>query len=182
MIPYSSQQQCPSCGFGSWTSLGVGGTLDGPPAVGTAPGGWIVAFGLGTDTSGVLYRNSQQWDDTWGGWVSLGGTVSRGPVVANNANGALEVYAIQGGSSTYQNKLYRKTQLDNWLNWVEIGSSSWHVGLPGVGRNLDGHLELFARQDGPTNGQGARPMYNMWQNGANNLNWSCCGSLFGDWP
>ncbi len=171
-MPYYSQQQCPSCGFGGWTSLG--GVLDGPPVVGTTSDGRMVAFALGTDTSGALYRNSQQSDGSWSGWVSLGGLSSRGPVIAKDQNGALEVYVIQGGSGTYQNQLYRKTQLDNWYSWTLIGGD-WHVGLPGVAQNQDGRLELFGRGDD-------RSLYNMWQNTPNDLNWTCCSNLGGQWP
>jgi M6 family metalloprotease-like protein len=106
------------------------------------------------------------WNVGWSAYHTLGGGMKGKPVVAQNADGRLEVFV-------------RGTDNALWHIWQQPGGwSGWHSlggGLtadPVVGRNKDGRLEVFAR--GLDNG-----LWHIWQTFQAGQPWSGWHSLGG---
>jgi hypothetical protein len=100
----------------------------------------------------------------------------RSPVVARNADGRIEVFAV--GSDT---QLYHKWEYDSngdWSSWVSLGGS-W-PGQPAIGMNTDGRLEIFIVGN---QGQSGAALFHAWQTSpGSDLSWSNWTALAGDWP
>jgi len=100
----------------------------------------------------------------------------RSPVVARNADGRIEVFAV--GSDT---QLYHKWEYDSngdWSSWVSLGGS-W-PGQPAIGMNTDGRLEIFIVGN---QGQSGATLFHAWQTSpGSDLSWSNWTALAGDWP
>ncbi|HEX6523884.1 MAG TPA: protein kinase [Streptosporangiaceae bacterium] len=131
-----------------------------PTAV-TWPDGHIQVFArLGDGTLGTAtQRNAAKFAD-WSAWDRLGGRLGSAPVVALNSDGNPEVFAV-GSDHTLVH--------DYWLNGAWAGVSALpggkaFTGVPAVGRDQDGRLELFARTL-----SGA--IQNVWQNSAGSGPW-----------
>src|SRR5579875_308561 len=90
----------------------------------------------------------------------------RSPVVARNADGRIEVFAV--GSDT---QLYHKWEYDSngdWSSWVSLGGS-W-PGQPAIGMNTDGRLEIFIVGN---QGQSGATLFHAWQTSpGSDLSWS----------
>jgi C1A family cysteine protease len=96
----------------------------------------------------------------WGGWASQGGVLTTEPVVAQNADGRLEVF-VRGTDNAMWHK-WQTAPSNGWSGWASRGGVLTSV--PALGRNHDGRLEAFVR--GTDNA-----CWHMWQT-APNGNWS----------
>ena len=98
-------------------------------------------------------------------WQSLGGQISM-PIVANNKDGRLEVFA-QGTDGALWH-IWQTKPNNGWSSWQSLGG--W-ITQPTVAQNADGRLEVFAR-----GADGA--LWHIWQK-APNSGWSEWQSLGG---
>ena len=98
-------------------------------------------------------------------WASLGGQISM-PIVANNADGRLEVF-VQGTDGALWH-IWQTAPNNGWSDWHSLGG--W-ITTPTVAQNEDGRLEVFAR-----GADGA--LWHIWQV-APNSSWSSWHSLGG---
>ena len=76
-----------------------------------------------------------------GGSGSLAGDVTSDVVVASNADGRLEVFAV-GPKGTLETT-FQTAPNSGWSGWFSLGGDL--EGRPSVGTNDDGRLEIFAR-------------------------------------
>ena len=101
----------------------------------------------------------------WNGWAALDGSLSGGsPVVGQNADGRLEVFAISPiGQLSH---VWQLTPGGAWSSWAGLGAPAGvSLVLAVVGRNADGRLEAFSfGSDGA--------LWHIWQT-APNGGWSC---------
>ncbi|GEM_PF-1507445 len=73
-------------------------------------------------------------------WIDLEGDIDGEPVIARNAQGRLQVFAVSGGRVWH--KVEAKAGSDRWNGWYDLGG---HVSEPPVvARNADGRLVVFA--------------------------------------
>jgi hypothetical protein len=126
-------------------------------------------FGCGVDRGWYDDWFAEQPDGQGGNhWSSLGGSVEHGPVVAQNLDGRLELFALD--AHAHLQDLAQAVPNGGWRsNWVDLGPppSPSAGGNPIVARNLDGRLDVFLRaSDGV--------IYHRWQQGAG-------GALTADW-
>ena len=170
-------QTSPNGGWSDWASLGS------PPAEflgAMAPAanadGRLEVFGrVGLMSSGGLYHLWQTAPGNgWSAWDNLGGGI--GPqflLVAANADGRLEVFAVSTGPGELEH-IWQNTPGGGWSGWSTLGS------LPGgfpvqlsVGRNANGRLELF--------NVGVGGLWHNWQTtpGAGWAGWSRLGQPSG---
>jgi M6 family metalloprotease-like protein len=107
------------------------------------------------------------WNVGWSGYHTLAGGMKGKPVVAQNADGRLEVF-VRG----LDNGLWHIWQLSGggWSGWHSLGGGM--TADPVVGRNNDGRLEVFIR--GLDNG-----LWHIWQTFNANQPWSGWHSLGG---
>ncbi|MFL5780487.1 MAG: GMC oxidoreductase [Thermoleophilaceae bacterium] len=101
---------------------------------------------VGRGPAGLLGGMWQTQPGQWSVWTDLGPALSVDPVVAESADGRLEVFAI--GRDGF---VGRRAQLDHtgragWSGWEQIGPPE--SGRPAVFQNGDGRLELFAAGPG----------------------------------
>lgn len=75
-------------------------------------------------------------------WASLGGTITTGIAVGNNADGRFEVFVRGTDGALYHRWQTRPS--NGWnAGWSSLGGQV--IGTPAVGRNADGRLEVFAK-------------------------------------
>jgi acylphosphatase/peptidoglycan hydrolase-like protein with peptidoglycan-binding domain len=148
-----------------------------------------LGHGLGlahsTDPSAVMYayyggpRRELTADDVSGiqsiygarfRWASLGGVIFD-PVVANNQDGRLEVFARGTDGALWQ--IWQTAPNNGWSGWASPGGGI--QGPIAVGRNADGRLEVFVRGN-----DGA--LWHIWQTAPNNgwSGWSSLGGVIWD--
>ena len=144
---FHAWQQTPG---GTWsTFVSLGGLWPGTPSAAYDAQGIVHVFGLGTDR--VIYRTQQRrdatgaitWDKNFG---AFSGHWLSDPVVATNADGRLEVFAIGA-----DRQLYHSWQ-DGSGTWIDplVSLGGQWLGTPAVGLNYDsatktGRLEVFGR-------------------------------------
>ena len=154
-------QQSP--GSRSWNGpkqLGTTAVTSDPTAVTWSDGHIQVFARLGDGALGAASQlNAASFAD-WSAWQPLGGHLGSAPVAALNQDGSPEVFAV-GSDHTLVH--------DYWLNGAWAGVSALpggktFTGVPAVGRDEDGRLELFARTSSGT-------IENMWQNSAGSGPW-----------
>jgi M6 family metalloprotease-like protein len=92
------------------------------------------------------------WKSSWSGYLTLGGGLKGRPVVAQNADGRLEVF-VRGMDDALWH-IWHGGPNHGWSNWESLGGRI--TTDPAVGRNKDGRLEVFAR-----GGDGA--LWHIWQ-------------------
>jgi hypothetical protein len=100
-------------------------------------------------------------------WSSLGGQLWGNPVVAQNADGRLEVFAVGPSNALYH--IWQLTPGGAWSGWSSLNGNL--TGNPVVGQNADGRLEVFAA--GTSNA-----LYHIWQQTTGG--WSGWSSLNGN--
>jgi len=113
----------------------------GKPNVGKNADGHLEVFR--TDAEGqLLHRWQKLSDGNWSGWCSLGGNLLPGVALANEVDGALDVFGVERGSGALG--LVRQTAPNSldWSEWTNMGGTL----QPdiAVGQDLDGRLEVFA--------------------------------------
>jgi hypothetical protein len=151
---WHARQIAPNGDWTGWDSLGQppGGVSSHAPAAARHANGCLEAVVISDDGS-VWHRGQITPNgDAWSAWQPLdrpgGQAATATPVLAQNQNGHLEVFVVQGDD----NPSNRKTI---WHTWQQAGAgwSGWHsLDQPGssaydaiaVARNTDGRLELFA--------------------------------------
>ena len=95
------------------------------------------------DADGVLrYRWQRQPGGDWSGWFSLSGSWLPGLAVATNADGEIEIFAVDRAEHAL-NCIEQRRQTHNWSGWTVLGGQ---VVVPPatVGLNADGQLEVWA--------------------------------------
>jgi hypothetical protein len=171
---WNIRQSSANGSYTGWNAFGSPGVaLDDRPGLARSADGRLELFIRGTD--GHLYH---QWETgvgtfAWSGWNTFGaGSTPAGglidhPVVGPGADGRLELFLTGSDGNIYH---AWQTQASNgWSAWVSEGSAgggfdSFGAAAPGLGRNGDGRLELFAvARDGN--------LYHKWQTAAGN-GWS----------
>ncbi|HEX2295965.1 MAG TPA: matrixin family metalloprotease [Actinomycetota bacterium] len=99
-------------------------------------------------------------------WGSLGGAIFD-PVVANNADGRMEVF-VRGTDNALWH-IWQTAASNGWSGWGRMGGV---IQTPiAVGRNSDGRLEVFARGSDSA-------LWHIWQTRASN-GWSGWASMGG---
>lgn len=163
---WNIRQSSANGSYTGWNAFGSPGVaLEDRPGLARSADGRLELFIRGTD--GQLYH---QWETSvgtfdWSGWDTFGasstpaGGLIDHPVVSPGAGGRLELFLTGSDGNIYH---AWQTQASNgWSAWVSEGSAgggfnNFGAGAPGLGRNGDGRLELFAvASDGN--------LYHKWQ-------------------
>ena len=131
--------------------VSLGGFLTSEPVVGMNADGRLEVFVKGSDEA--IYANPQNTpgSTTWAGFYRIGGTLSSAPAVARNADGRLQLF-YRTGLSRSAVEIYTVSQNapgdDKWSDEISLGGQS--AGVPVVGRNTNGTLQVFIQWQ-PTN-------------------------------
>jgi ligand-binding sensor domain-containing protein/signal transduction histidine kinase len=125
------------------------------------------------DAEGELYHKWQKESGgDWSAWISLGGWLSPDVALAKEANGRLDVFAVDKMSKLLRWKQQTDpTRAENdWSSWATLGASIAFRPSPVAAQNQDGHLEVFA-----VDTEGV--LRHIWQtNSASSTNWQgWCG-------
>jgi hypothetical protein len=136
-----------------WQSAPGSGSWDGPVALGSErtssdpavvawPDGHIEVFARLADGSlGTASQLGTAVTSGWSGWSSLGGSLAGPPTVALDSRGDPQVFAVSSTGS-----VMRKYFEDGaWQSWDTLPGGRVFTGVPAVGTNFDGRLEVFAR-------------------------------------
>jgi hypothetical protein len=107
-------------GWGDVGNFGVGAKPG--MAVGINPDGRLEVFGV--TTAGVVWHRYQNVaGGSWTPWYSMGGSgLDSQLMVANNANGALQVFAISGNDLAIWTN-YQTTPGGGWNGWFSMGNA-----------------------------------------------------------
>jgi hypothetical protein len=136
--------------------------------------GILNAFVLGTD--GICYYKTETAANSpasWTSWSSLGTNkwaTDAKPVIAQDQNGALELFIVGSNQSVYHN--YQSSGA--WHGWVSLGGTFAQNIRPCIGPNADGRLEIFLNL---ANGA----MDTSWETSVNGTTWFSWFSLGGTW-
>jgi hypothetical protein len=166
---WNVRQTSPAGSYTGWNAFGNPGVpLDDRPALARSADGRLELFIRGTDNQ--LYH---QWETavgtfSWSGWtpfnadsIPAGGLVDH-PVVAPSADGRLELFLTGNDGNVYHS--WQTAASNGWsTRWLSEGSAGggFAAAAPGLGRNGDGRLQLFAvGRDGN--------LYTKWQTAASN--------------
>jgi hypothetical protein len=170
------QQPLPAGGWSAWGSLGApGGVSLFMMEVGRNADGRLEAFAPATD--GALWHI---WQDPgaaggWSNWASLGapaGGKAGSPAVGRNADGRLEVFALEITGALWHIWQDPATAT-GWSGWADLGAPPGvSLEAPAVGENADGRLEVFALE---INGA----LWHAWQDPTSPTGWSGWDSLGG---
>ncbi len=177
---YTSQTTTISAPWNAWSSPIGNGDNVGHLAAARDANGLIEIFSRGAE--GWIWVNKQAYQNCTGSsscfpiatWAPVfrNAPLASDPVVIRNSDGRLEIFAV-GLDETLQHT-YQLTD-GTWTlhGWIPLGGRI--EGLPAVGVNLNGMLEVFVRatQDNANNHHHA---YHIWQtaNGAEE-NWNSTG-------
>jgi hypothetical protein len=91
-------------------------------------------------TNSVLYHDTQQANGTWSGWSSMGVYAQGVPTVGRNADGRLELIAVDLGSSL--GHLWQTAPNGGWSGWASYGGTT-SSRMPDVTVHRDGRMEVF---------------------------------------
>jgi hypothetical protein len=120
----------------------------GDPIVGRDADGMLEVFFVGNDSSQQIYyaRQTSSSSHMLDMFVPLGGygSPNRRPTVGQNADGRLEVFAVDPNTQLYQSWQKTASNKSQWNDegWVPLAGPL--LDDPIVARNADGRLELFA--------------------------------------
>jgi photosystem II stability/assembly factor-like uncharacterized protein len=146
--------------WSGWTSLASpAGVNLAQPNVGQNADGRLEVFAIGN--FGTLWHIWQLAPaGGWSSWTSLGtppAVAALGqPVVAQNADGRLEVFASELNGSVWH--LWQTAPSAGWSGWDNLGGEPTND--VGIGQNADGRLEIFAEARAAT---GPHPLWHRWQ-------------------
>jgi astacin len=155
-IYYARQTSSSSHTLDMFVPLGGYGSPNRKLTVGQNADNRLEVFVLASNNQ-LYYRwqktasNKSQWNDD--GWVPLGGPLLDDPVVARNADGRLELFAVFGNNRTLchrwqttrvKDNTGKDTDKWNWSDgWDGLGGY-WSVrNTPAVALNAEGRLEVF---------------------------------------
>ena len=93
------------------------------------------------DAGRLCYRWRKASNGSWSTWCSLGGALSRGVSIVNNADGEMIVFGVDrtNGAVVYITQL--TTNSLDWSSWAQLGGN--FEGPPVAAKNADGRLEVF---------------------------------------
>ena len=131
------------------------------PAVIAWPDGHLEVFArLPDGTLGQATQLSTASETGWSTWSSLSGHLAGPPLAALDDTGHPQVFALgpDGGLGV---DAYANGQ---WQGWRALPGGKAYTGMPAVGMNQDGRLEVFART-----ASGA--IDHVWQNPGNQARW-----------
>lgn len=74
----------------------------------------------------------------WSAWRPLGGPRNAQMAIAPNADGRLELLAINGETAQH---IYQTGPSKEWSGWEEFGTAGRYIA---AGTNADGRIEVFA--------------------------------------
>ena len=140
------------------------------PAIAQNADGRLELFGVGLD--GHLYHTWQTTKNNsseWAKWAPLGGggPLPSDPVVAQNADGRLEVFVVASNGQLYH--LWQTAPNGTWSNPTSLGGQWSPLRRPAIAQNADGRLEMFMVGSG-------RQLYHRWQTEPSSSNqWSSDG-------
>jgi len=118
--------------------------LVGKPVVGRNADGQLEIFKI-NEAGELMHRWQKQSTGDWSSWGSLGGSVLPGICVVNNAEGQMEVFAVERLSHSLAYTRQETTNGLDWSGWTSLGGT---VNPPlAAGQESDGRLELFAVDD-----------------------------------
>jgi hypothetical protein len=133
-----------------WQSAPGSGSWEGPVALGSQrtssdpvmvawPDGHLEVFARLADGSLGTASQLGAMVTSWSGWSSLGGALAGPPAVALDSHGDPEVFAV-----SLDRSLIRKYFEDGkWQSWDTLPGGRAFTGVPAVGTNFDGRLEVF---------------------------------------
>lgn len=156
VIGYSEAEQCWIC-KNSW-------------GIGWGVGGFFKIAYDDFKFNGQLYpfygANNVQLAAT--GWSSLGGQINTRPVVGNNKDGRLEVFARGIDGALWH--IWQTAPGNGWSGWASLGGGL--TSNPSVISNTDGRLEAFVRGND-------NALWHKWQTAPNNgwSNWVSLGGV-----
>ena len=138
------------------------------PAVVAWPDGHLEVFArLADGTLGQTSQLSAASETGWSGWGSLGGHLAGPPQAALDGTGHPQVFAVGPdhgiGVDAYAN--------GRWQGWRPLPGGNEYTGMPAVGMNQDGRLEVFARTTSGT-------IAHAWQNPGDLTHWGGPLTLF----
>ena len=141
--------------------------------------GRLEIFAVGLD--GHLYHTWQTTKNNsseWAEWAPLGGggPLPSDPVVAQNADGRLEVFVVASNGQLYH--LWQNAPNGTWSNPISLGGQWSPLRRPAIDQNADGRLEIFMVDSD-------RQLRHKWQTEPSSSNqWSPDWSPFGPerWP
>ena len=131
-------QVAPNVNWGDWKALPGVTAISAPSATVNLLGETsVVVLAANHEVFLTTNRNS---DGAMTHWRSLGGSLSAGPVIALNADGRREIFAVGTDGALWH--VWEVSLGGGWSPWATFGGS--FVGTPTVAMNADGRLEVFA--------------------------------------
>jgi hypothetical protein len=131
-------------GSGSWNgpvALGWESTSSDPTMVQWPDGHLEVFVRLGDGSLGTTSQLGATVTSGWSAWSSLGGSLAGPPAVALDSSGDPQVFAV----SSYGSLMRKYFEDGAWQSWEALPGGYEFTGVPAVGTNFDGRLEVFAR-------------------------------------
>jgi hypothetical protein len=104
--------------------------------------GRLEIFAIGDDRDLIHTRQVDAGGEQWEEWQSKGGGITSAPVVAQNADGRLEIFVRGPAPSGELRHIWQESPGGSWSSWESLSGEIF--GEPGVGRGADGQLEVFA--------------------------------------
>jgi hypothetical protein len=158
--------------------VSLGGFLTSEPVIGMNADGRLEVYVKGSDDS--IYANHQITlaSTTWSGFYRVGGNLSSAPAVARNADGRLQLFyrtAVPRASVAIWTVSQNSPGESKWSDESNLGGLS--AGVPIVGRNTDGTLQVFIQW------QFSNELRTVWQqspNGPYTLTWLNLGGALSD--
>jgi acylphosphatase len=166
----------------NWNSLWGQFSLKARPAVARNADGRLAVFMVFLDRRLYVTSQIKANDSTraaWDGWNVLGMQYlwPDDPVVAQNADGRLEVFLV-GSDRRLYHKWQTAANSSTWSDgWASLGGQWSHRRRPAVAQNADGRLEVFlVGLD--------KQLHHRSQTAANSSQWSEIWTVLGgqEWP
>jgi hypothetical protein len=150
-------------GSGSWDSpVELGSVIiRSSPAVVAWPDGHLEVFALlDHGHLGHIWQRGTTARASWSGLVSLGGSLAGPPAAALDSAGHPEVVAV----ATNLHLVHDYYASGSWAGWSQLPGGPLFAGVPAIGMNQDGRLEVFVRS---TDGD----LLNVWQQSQDPAQW-----------
>jgi serine/threonine protein kinase len=150
-------------GSGSWDSpVELGSVIiRSSPAVVAWPDGHLEVFALlDHGHLGHIGQRGTTAGASWSGWASLGGSLAGPPAAALDSAGHPEVVAV----ATNLHLVHDYYANGSWAGWSPLPGGPLFAGVPAIGMNQDGRLEVLARS---TDGD----LLHVWQQSQDPTRW-----------
>lgn len=166
---FTTQTPTISAPWNAWLQIGNANNVGRLSAARDALG-MLELFSRGAE--GQIWVNKQAYQSCRGAsscfptWIALPGVLMSDPTVVRNGDGRLGVFAVGTDQALWHT--WQNTD-GTWTahGWLSLGGNI--EGLPAIGVNQNGTLEVFARMFSPTTFdpltgvQGVFLVYNIWQ-------------------